>query len=137
MSSTTNLASRDGAIRLGLAALGVSSLAIAIFQTVDPAGFVDTIGPFGDASGHYLRDLATWAAAYGACLLVAVNHPAWRVPVLAVGIVQGALHLVNHIVDVGDADPVSTGVMDVVLLAGVLAVTIWLFVAARDAEARR
>ncbi|HVP03021.1 MAG TPA: hypothetical protein VMT10_10670 [Solirubrobacteraceae bacterium] len=140
MSVTTapaSAAGRERAIRVGLGALGVSSLAIAAFQALDPASFVRHVGPFGTASGHYLRDLATWYAAYGVCLLLAIGRPRWRMPVLAVGIAEGALHLVNHIADAGSADPVSTGIADAVLLAGVLAVTIWLAVAAHQAEHTR
>jgi len=137
MSVTTATPARETAIRAGLGALGATSLAIAAFQAIDPASFVEHIGPFGTASGHYLRDLATWAAAYGVCLLVAIHRPAWRLPVLAVGIVQGALHLINHVADAGNAAPVSTGIADAVLLAAVLAVTVWLYLAVRETEANR
>jgi hypothetical protein len=133
----TRAPSRETAIRAGLAALGLTSLAIAAFQTLDPASFVQHIGPFGTASGHYLRDLATWAAAYGACLLVAIARPGWRRPVLAVGIVQGALHVVNHVFDAGSAQPVSTGIADAVLLAALLAVTVWLYLVVRETEVPR
>ncbi len=137
MSVTTATPARETAIRAGLGALGATSLAIAAYQALDPASFVDRIGPFGTASGHYLRDLATWAAAYGICLLVAIGRAAWRLPVLAVGIVQDALHLINHIADAGSADPVSTGIVDAVLLAALLGVTVWLYLAVRETEVNR
>lgn len=139
MSATTlpSPSSRERAIRVGVGALGVASLALAAFQAIDPDGFVDSIGPFGAPNDHYVRDVATWYAAYGAGLLAAVRAVSWRIPVLGLGIVQGALHLVNHLVDAGEADPPSMGVVDAVLLAATLAVTVWLYAAARREEPGR
>ena len=137
MSQTTTSPSRRGAVRFGIAVLAIVSLATAAFQTIDPSGFVDEIGPFGAPNGHYVRDVATWYAAYGAGLLAAFSAPSWRVPVLGIGVVQGVLHLINHIVDMGDADPASAGVVDAVLLAGSLGVTVWLYTAARRGGAAR
>ncbi len=122
---------RERAIRIGLGVLAALSLSTGVFMVVDPAGFVDTIGPFGAVNDHYVRDLSTWTLAYGAALVVAVGNAAWRVPVLAFGIAQGALHLVNHFVDIGDAEPGWVGVFDAVALAATLGVTCWLLVAAR------
>ena len=49
MSVTTATPARETAIRAGLGALGATSLAIAAFQAIDPASFVEHIGPFGTA----------------------------------------------------------------------------------------
>jgi hypothetical protein len=70
-----------------------------------PGFFHDEIGPYGVRNDHYLGDLATWYLALGAALLVAVRRAGWRVPVLAVAFLQYALHSVNHLIDVGEADP--------------------------------
>src|SRR5918999_376742 len=70
-----------------------------------PGFFHDEIGPYGVRNDHYLGDLATWYLALGAALLVAVRRAGWRVPVLAVAFLQYALHSVNHLIDVGQADP--------------------------------
>jgi len=70
-----------------------------------PGFFHDEIGPYGVRNDHYLGDLATWYLALGAALVVAVWRTGWRVPVLAVAFLQYALHSVNHLIDVGDADP--------------------------------
>jgi UPF0716 family protein affecting phage T7 exclusion len=70
-----------------------------------PGFFHDEIGPYGVRNDHYLGDLATWYLALGAALLVSVRRAGWRVPVLAVAFLQYALHSVNHLIDVGEADP--------------------------------
>ncbi len=125
----------DRRVRLALNVLGVSSLAIALMQTVAPTAFVHDIGPFGAPNGHYVRDLATWSAAFGVALLIAARRPSWRPPVIALGIVQGALHLINHIVDAGSADPVATGIFNAVALAALLGVFVWLWTLVSPREA--
>jgi UPF0716 family protein affecting phage T7 exclusion len=72
---------------------------------ITPGFFHDEIGPYGVRNDHYLGDLATWYLALGAALLVSVRRAGWRVPVLAVAFLQYALHSVNHLIDVGEADP--------------------------------
>jgi len=121
-------------MRGALVALGVMSLLIGLYQAVAPASFVHDIGPFGEPNGHYVRDVATWYLAFGAVLPFAAARPSWRVPLLVLGIAQGALHLVNHVVDVGEADPVGVGVFNAVSLAAVLALMVWLLAGARSAE---
>ncbi len=103
-----------------------------LFMVVDPSGFVDRIGPFGEVNDHYVRDVASWTLAYAAVLFVAVGNASWRVPVLGFGIAQSALHIVNHLVDIGDADPGWVGVFDAVALTALLGVMIWLLSAARS-----
>lgn len=139
MTTTTATSSARGrhepAIRGGLAILGVTSLLTALLMTVDPSGFLDEVGGFGAANDHLVRDMATWAAAYGAALLVAVRHGAWRVPVLALGVLQGTLHAINHLSDEGLASPAWKGLANVAILAGVTLVTLWLLIVVRR-EAR-
>ncbi len=132
MTTATLSPPRERALRAGLFVLGAASLAIGVFQAVDPTSFVDEIGPFGESNAHYVRDLATWSVAYGVVLLLAAGRPSWRVPALAFGVVQGALHLVNHVMDAGEADPGWMGPLNAVLLAGVLGVTVWLLLVARE-----
>jgi hypothetical protein len=64
-------------------------------------------------------------------------RPSWRVPVLGVGVIQGVLHLVNHVADAGAADPPAMGVVNAVLVAALTAVTAWLLVTAARAEEGR
>ena len=52
-----------------------------------------------------MADLATFYLALGAVALVAVRRASWRVPVLALALVQYALHSLNHLIDIGESDP--------------------------------
>jgi hypothetical protein len=70
-----------------------------------PGFFHDEIGPYGSRNDHYMGDLATWYLALGAAALVAVRRVGWRVPVLAMAFLQYGLHSLNHLIDVGEADP--------------------------------
>jgi hypothetical protein len=70
-----------------------------------PGFFYEEIGPYGSRNDHYMADLATWYLALGAAALVAVRRTRWRVPVLALAFIQYALHTVNHLIDVSEADP--------------------------------
>lgn len=124
-------------LRGALLAFGAMSLLIGVFQVVDPAGFVHDIGPYGTTNEHYVRDLSTWSLSFGAVLLLGAGRPAWHVPLLALAVLQGALHLVNHVADIDAADPASMGIVNAVALAIVLGVLVWLLLGAlRAAEAR-
>jgi UPF0716 family protein affecting phage T7 exclusion len=70
-----------------------------------PGFFHDEIGPYGVRNDHYMGDLATWHLALGAAAFVAVRRVGWRVPVLALAFLQLALHTLNHLIDVSEADP--------------------------------
>jgi hypothetical protein len=80
-------------------------LAIGALLWLTPGFFFEEIGPYGARNDHYMADLATWYLADGAALLVAVRRVPWRVPVLFVTAAQYALHSLNHLLDVGEADP--------------------------------
>lgn len=135
MTTSTTLpaaaSARERVIALGCAALGTISLLTAIAMTVDPAGFLDEVGGFGAVNEHLVRDVATWSATLGATLLAAARLAAWRVPILAFALLQGALHTVNHAFDAGIAEPAWKGWATVGLLAGITLVTGWLLVAAQ------
>jgi hypothetical protein len=86
-----------------------------------PGFFFDEIGPYGTRNVHYMGDRATWYLALGAAAFVAVGRTAWRIPVLAIALAQYALHSVNHLIDVGDAEPEWLGPANLAsLLLGVL-----------------
>ena len=125
-------------LRGALVAFGVVSVLIGVFQVVDPAGFVHDIGPYGATNEHYVRDLSTWSLSFGAVLVLGASRPAWHVPLLTLAVLQGALHLVNHLADVDAADPASMGIVNAVALAIVLGVLLWLLAGAvRAAEGTR
>ena len=101
-------------------------------MAVAPHAFFTAIGPFGARNDHYVRDVATFNAALGVGLLVAVRRPSWRVPVLAITTVQFALHSVNHLVDIGRRPPGWVGYFDFFALAvGTLQLAWLLWLAAR------
>jgi hypothetical protein len=115
---------------VGVAAFGAYHLALALFMAVAPRAFFTNVGPFGTVNTHYIRDTATFNAAIGAALLVAVRRRSWRVPVLALTTLQFALHSINHLVDIGRAHPAWTGYFDFFSLAAATLVLAWLLRAA-------
>jgi hypothetical protein len=121
---------RERALVLGLGVLAVYHLALAIFMVAGAHAFYKSIGPFDGYNPHYIRDVATYSAAIGAGLAVAVVRPAWRVPVLAVTAVQFALHTLNHLVDIGDAHPGWSGYFDFFSLLAATLLLAWMLRAA-------
>ena len=117
-------------MRAALVILGGAPLVTAIVMIVDPAGFIEGVGGFGAVNEHLVRDLATWTLVYGAALLVSAWRPGWRVPVLAIGVAQGVLHVINHVSDAGLADPDWKGTANTLAFAGLVIVTAALLAAA-------
>ena len=129
----------DRAMTVLLVSFGVGQLVLGVLLWLFPGTFFEHVGPYGVRNDHYMGDLATFYLALGAVVLVAWRKPAWRVPVLAFALLQYALHSLNHLVDVGEADPGWLGpanLISLVLTAGALG---WaLSVSARaQPEARR
>jgi uncharacterized membrane protein len=91
-----------------------------------PGFFFEEIGPYGPRNDHYMGDTATWYLASGAALLVAARRSAWRVPVLFLVAVQYALHSLNHLLDVGEADPRWLGPANLVSLLLATALLGWM-----------
>jgi hypothetical protein len=107
------------ALAAGLALLAATSAALAVFMAVAPHAFFSSIGPFGAANSHYIRDAATFYGAFAVGQAIAVRRASWRVPVLALTGAQYALHTINHLVDIDAAHPAWTGYFDFFsLLAG-------------------
>ena len=98
-------------------AVGALHLASGAFMLLAPRAFYDQVGTFPPFNAHYLRDLATWYVAFGALLLLAARRPAWRAPLLALAVLQYALHVVNHVIDVSDPEPAWKGPVTAVALA--------------------
>lgn len=91
-----------------------------------PGFFFDEIGPYGVRNDHYMGDLATWYLALGAALFVVVRQASWRVPVLAIAFLQFGLHSVNHLIDMGEADPEWLGPGNFVSLVLVTVLLGWM-----------
>jgi Na+-transporting NADH:ubiquinone oxidoreductase subunit NqrB len=114
----TALAEVDpGLITVGVAAFAAVELALAIWMALAPRSFFTSIGPFAGYNAHYIRDVATFEAALGIGLLVAVWDHSWRAPALGITLVQYALHSVNHLVDIGNSHPAWAGYFDFFALA--------------------
>jgi hypothetical protein len=110
----------------GLAILAVYQLALALFMVAAPHSFFANIGPFGTRNDHYIRDTATFSAAIGLGLAIAVRNRSWRVPMLAITTAQFALHSVNHLVDIEKSHPAWNGYFDFFSLAGATLLLAWL-----------
>jgi hypothetical protein len=113
-------------VRAGLIAFAAIDLALALLMAASPHRFYTAVGPFGAFNGHYIRDVATFNAALGVGFVIAVRVPSWRVPVLAISLVQFALHSVNHLVDIGKSHPAWNGYFDFFSLAAATALLAWL-----------
>lgn len=113
-------------VRVGLAICALYSFAVAALMVFAPHAFFADIGPFGVQNDHYLRDTATFEAAFGAALTVAIWRPSWRVPVLCCVALQFALHSLNHLADIGEAHPHWLGPADFISLAVATLVLAWL-----------
>ena len=92
-------------MKLLLALFAAAQLVLGALLWATPGFFHDEIGPYGARNDHYMGDLAGWYLALGAVALVAIRRTSWRLPVLAFAFIQYALHSVNHLIDVGEADP--------------------------------
>ena len=80
-----------------------------------PASYA-AVAPFGVRNEHLLRDLSTVSLALGTAALVAAIRPTWRVPVLAITLLQFTLHTLNHLLDIGHAEPGWLGPANAVAL---------------------
>jgi hypothetical protein len=114
------------AVAAGLITFAAYHLTIAGLMTFAPHTFFTDIGPFGAQNDHYLRDTATFNAAFGATLLIAYRRVSWRTPVLFCVALQFALHAINHLADIGAAHPHWLGPADFAALALSTVVLAWL-----------
>jgi hypothetical protein len=121
----------------GLLGFAAVQAALALFMAFAPHVFYTAIGPFGGRNDHYVRDVASYNAALAVGLLIAVRHPSWRTPMLAILTVQFGLHSVNHLLDISSAHPAWVGYLDFFALAAAtlqLAGLTWLASAATRAH---
>jgi hypothetical protein len=113
-----------------LAVFGAAQIVLGVLLWSVPGTFFEEIGPYGSRNDHYMGDLATWYLALGAASLMAVRSVRWRVPVIAVALIQYVLHSVNHVIDVGEADPEWLGPANLAALAVTAALLGWMLWAA-------
>jgi len=124
------------ALRPLLALLGAYHLLLGVVMVLAPRTFFDEVAAYGAYNDHYIRDVATFYLALGAVLLVAVGRTAWQVPLLVFALLQYGLHVLNHLWDIGDADPGWLGPANAVSLALIAAVLVWLLRGGSEREAR-
>jgi hypothetical protein len=116
-----------GTVVVGLAAFAAVELGLALFTVISAHAFYTAIGPFGAFNPHYLRDVASFEGAIGIALVLAIQRPSWRVPVLALATFQFALHSLNHLFDIGKAHPAWTGYFDFFSLFAATVLLAWLW----------
>jgi hypothetical protein len=109
-----------------IAVLAAYDIGLALFMAVAPHAFFVNVGPFGTRNDHYIRDTATFSAAIGVGLLLALRRPSWRVPMLAISTVQFGLHSLNHLLDIDNAHPTWNGYFDFFALALTTVLLAWL-----------
>jgi hypothetical protein len=114
------------ALRPLLALLGAYHLLLGVVMVAAPSTFFDDVATYGPFNDHYIRDVATFYLALGVVMLVAVARTSWQAPLLAFATLQYALHLVNHLWDIGDADPAWLGPANAVALGLIGALLLWL-----------
>jgi hypothetical protein len=123
-------------MRALLIAFAAGQLVLGALLWLAPGFFHDEVGPYGTRNDHYMGDLATWYLALGAAAFVAVRRASGRVPVLAVAFLQYALHSVNHLIDVGEADPDWLGPANLVAVALTAVLLGWMLRTESEAAAR-
>jgi hypothetical protein len=103
----------------------VGHIGLGAWQLIAPGSFFDTIGGFGTSNPHYTRDVGTFTLALGIAFAVAYRWPAWRPGVVGYALLQYAFHSINHLADIGDAEPERVGPIDFALLALTTLILAW------------
>jgi presenilin-like A22 family membrane protease len=112
-------------MRALLIAFAVGQLVLGLLLWLTPGFFFDEIGPYPPRNDHYMADVATFYLALGAASLVSVSRPSWRVPVLTLALIQYALHSLNHLIDIGDAETSWLGPANFASLLATTALLAW------------
>jgi hypothetical protein len=117
-----------------LIAFAAWQIVLGLLLWAAPGFFHDEIGPYGPRNDHYMGDLASWYLALGAVSLVAARRASWRLPVLVLALLQYVLHSINHLLDVGEADPEWLGPANLIALVLTAALLGWLVASAARGE---
>jgi hypothetical protein len=124
-------------MRILLIVFVVTQLVTGLLLWITPGFFYDEIGPFGPRNDHYMGDLATFYLALGAVGLISLRQVSWRVPVLAFAVIAYALHSLNHLIDVSEADPSWAGPADLILISLSTLLLAWMLRRGRADEVAR
>jgi hypothetical protein len=117
---------RRDLVALLIANYALFHVALGAWQLISPGSFFDAIGPFGDSNPHYTRDVGTFTLALGVAFAIAYRWPAWRIGVVGYALFQYAFHAVNHLFDIGEADPEFVGPLDFALIGSTALVLGWM-----------
>jgi hypothetical protein len=121
-------------MKFALVVLGVGHVALGVWQALSPTSFFDSFAGYGLRNVHYIRDVATLYLALGLSFLGAARRRSWRVPILFFAVLQYAFHLLNHLIDVADADPALVGPVNAIAIAAAGSVLVFLLRAARRSD---
>lgn len=113
-------------MRILLIAFAVTQSLVGVLLWLTPGFFHEEVGPFGPRNDHYMGDLATFYLALGAVGFIAVRRASWRLPVLTFAVIAYALHSLNHLIDVGEADPSWLGPVDLALVGLTTLLLAWM-----------
>ena len=119
-----------------LLVFALTQLLLGLLLWLTPGFFFESIGPYGTRNDHYMGDLASWYLALGAVALLALRRESWRIPVLTLAFAQYVLHSLNHLIDVGDADPSWLGPANLVSLVLTTLLLGWMLRSHVEAGAR-
>jgi hypothetical protein len=122
-------------MRILLIVFVVTQLVTGLLLWIAPGFFYDEIGPYGPRNDHYMGDLATFYLALGGVGLIALRQVSWRVPVLALAVIAYALHSLNHLIDVGEAEPSWLGPANLALISLSTLLLAWMLKRERELAA--
>lgn len=92
-------------VAVSLRLVSLTFLATMVWMLAWPSGFQETLAGFGEFNRHFVRDTAAFILPLAVILWMAASRPGWRVPVIGIALVQNGLHVVNHLIDIGNAEP--------------------------------
>jgi hypothetical protein len=122
-------------MRILLVLFAVTQLLVGLLLWVAPGFFYEEVGPFGPRNDHYMGDVATFYLALGAVGLISLRRSSWRVPILAFAVIAYALHSLNHLIDVGEAEPSWLGPADLLLISMSTLLLVWMLRQEQEAAA--
>jgi hypothetical protein len=108
------------------AAFAVIQINLGLLLWLTPGWFYEEVGRYGVRNDHYMGDMATWYLALGGVALASIKRVSWRVPVLVLAFAQYALHSLNHLIDIGEADPSWLGPANLVSLVIATVLLAWM-----------
>jgi hypothetical protein len=113
-------------LRQGLILFAALQIVQGMWQALLPGVWYEAFADFGPRDDHLVRDASAAYIASAIALAMSVNRRSWRVPVLLVVTITYAIHAINHLFDIANADPGWIGPADFVFLALATAVVAYM-----------